>query len=93
MMGKPEPIYLHTIEDLFNFIEKANKEYEEKKGRKIMIKEKTHEIKESRIKELAGICTEYKNAMHILFPEAFESERAHITTECRADYFMLQMRQ
>ena len=44
-----------------------------------MEKEKTHEVKESRIKELAGICPEYKNAMHILFPEAFVPEETNIT--------------
>ena len=46
-----------------------------------MSKEKTHEVKESRIKELAEICPEFKNAMHILFPEALEKESSNVTEE------------
>jgi len=39
-----------------------------------MSKEKTHEVKESRIKELAKSCPDYDKAMRTLFPEAFEVE-------------------
>ena len=37
-----------------------------------MSKDKTLEIKESRVRELANECTDYKKAMQVLFPEAFE---------------------
>jgi len=37
-----------------------------------MSKEKTHEVKESKIKKLAKSCPEYDKAMRTLFPEAFE---------------------
>ena len=43
--------------------------------------DKTHEVKESRIKELAEECPDYKKAMEVLFPEAFEEREENITPE------------
>ena len=54
-----------------------------------MSKDKTHEIKESRIKELAEKCSSYKQAMKVLFPEAFRADN-DVTAECSLEFFQHQ---
>ena len=50
-----------------------------------MSKDKTLEVKESRVRELAGECSDYKKAMQILFPEALKEKnsREDITEQIR----------
>ena len=46
-----------------------------------MSEDKTCEVKESRVRELAEECSEYKRAMQILFPEALTEKCRNITSE------------
>jgi len=51
-----------------------------------MSKDKTLEIKESRVRELAEECADYKKAMQILFPEVMENEpKGNITNKVQVE--------
>ena len=51
-----------------------------------MSKDKTLEIKASRVRELAEECADYKKAMQILFPEAFKEKYAgNVTNEIKTE--------
>ena len=51
-----------------------------------MSKDKTLEIKASRVRELAEECADYKKAMQILFPEAMEKEpKGNVTNEVQVE--------
>ena len=51
-----------------------------------MSEDKVYEVRESRIRTLAEKCPDYKTAMQILFPDAFESQERDVTKEIQFEY-------